>query len=121
MRNILSTAFWTSFLSYLVFALAEYLRPGFVSYNFSLHYLLLLSIVFGILWASLYKDYDQSGFLLILSFFAKILLSIVLFVILWKEGSVFGDMRIFLALVAAAVPWMLSFESEKNSEYENEY
>ena len=119
MRQIYATAFITSLLSYGIFALAEYTRPGFVSYNFSLHWFLLLALLFGVLWSFSIKGQERSELSSFVGIGLKVLLSVILFVLVWKEGVVFNDLRIFLALVAASLPWMISSRSEEiNEEYE---
>lgn len=102
---IIKTAFLTSFVSYGFFLLCEYLRPGFVSYVFSVHLILIPAIVFGIWWANVaIEPKDRSslwtGF--------KILAGLLLMIILWREGAVFGDMRIFICLIGLALPFVLS-------------
>jgi hypothetical protein len=119
MKKIFATAFITSLTSYGIFALAEYTRPGFVSYHFSLHWFLLLTIVFAVAWVLSMGEDEESVLPGFVGIIAKVILSILLFVLVWKEGLVFNDFRIFLALVAAMLPWMISFgEENMNNEYE---
>lgn len=111
MNKLLATAFWTSVISYGFFALADILRVGFVSYYFSVHWFLFISIILAVLWTYKYrytqknKKIDQ---LLIVLF--KILLSITLLVIVWSVGSSFQDLRPFMALVAGSLPWVVKFK-----------
>ncbi|MDP2631799.1 MAG: hypothetical protein Q8P30_03485 [Candidatus Uhrbacteria bacterium] len=118
MSRIAKTGFYTSLIAYVVFALADYWRPGFVSYVFSVHWFLLVSLVFGVMWTLSYRSADvedeETGKLRMIT--ATLLRSVVgisLLIIVWREGEVFGDFRIFLALVAFALPWLLSASKEK--------
>ena len=118
MKKMIATAFWTSFVSYGVFGLAEYVRPGFVSHHFSLHWFFLLTLVCGVWWATVYEEGQRSWRITAVLVAARALLSMTLFFLLWQEGQVFGDARFFLALVAAAFPWVVSSKHVLTEEYE---
>ncbi|MFH1712186.1 MAG: hypothetical protein ABH846_03050 [Patescibacteria group bacterium] len=107
MRDIAKIGFITSLISYGVFALADYLRPGFVSFTFSVHWFLLFLIVFGVWW-SIYDDQMSSSKVgTIVAWPIKIALGMLLFVIIWQEGEVFGDLRVFLALIGLLIPFFI--------------
>lgn len=110
MMNIAKTGFLTSLTSYAVFTLADFVRPGFVSYVFSVHWFLLSAILFGVWWGFVFKEAENDQpniFGLIGSLFAKTTLSTVIFLIFWRVGQGFGDMRGFLALTSASLPWLM--------------
>ena len=91
--------FITSGLTYLGLVFLEYLRPGFVANVFSVHWILVVAAVFGVWW---YKDAsDKSGRadLTLVTFVGLVFAALV-----WVEGSVFGDARLFIALAALVLP-----------------
>lgn len=106
MKSIAKTLFYTSLISYLVFGLAEYIRPGFVSYHFSLHWFVLPMIIGAILWSD---EKAKAGHVdKVFRVVVKILLNLLLFIIFWIQGKVFGDFRFIIALCALATPWIAS-------------
>ena len=110
MKTLLHTAFFTAFVSYGVFAFADYVRPGFVSYQFSVHWLLLAAVVFGVLSVVLRPSMGAGKSGRLFTYVTQLMLSCALFFLVWSEGAVFGDARIFLALVAMLLPWVVKFE-----------
>jgi len=107
--NVAKTGFLTSLTSYAVFMLADYARPGFVSYVFSVHWFLLSALIFGIWWSFTYNESQDDQIVigsLVGGLFAKIVLSVVIFIIFWRVGQGFQDMRGFLALSSASLPWL---------------
>ncbi len=48
---IARTGFWASFISYILFWLADLVRPGFVARYLSVHLFLLAAIIFAIWWS----------------------------------------------------------------------
>lgn len=118
MRSIAQTGFFVSILSYALFAVADYWRPGFVSYHFSVHWWLLAVIIFGGWWAKYSLESDKIDPSRLIAWPIKLATGALLFVILWEEGGVFGDFRIVLALVGLLLPWlvaMLLSKKEVNS------
>jgi len=107
MNKIAKTGFYISIISYFAFAFFDYLRPGFVSYVFSVHWFLLAAIIFGIIWASnLISEKNQGIIKRIIIEMSKFIIGVILFVIIWREGEVFGDFRILLALIGFLIPWI---------------
>lgn len=106
---IIKTAFLTSFVSYGFFLLCEYLRPGFVSYVFSVHLFIIPIIIFGVWWSVVTKEQSDRS-LIWIGF--KIFVGLLLMIILWREGAVFGDMRIFICLIGLALPFVLTHKSD---------
>ncbi|HAL50398.1 MAG: hypothetical protein UU40_C0003G0047 [Candidatus Uhrbacteria bacterium GW2011_GWD2_41_121] len=105
MKDVIAkTGFLVSVISYGFFLLCEYLRPGFVSYVFSVHLILIPAIVFGIWWAQV--AIERKGRSLMWIVF-KIFVGLLLMIILWREGTTFGDFRIFISLIGLALPFVL--------------
>jgi|GEM_PF-1576158 len=100
---IAKTGFYSSFIGYLIFILAEYARHGFVSFIFSPHLFLIAILVFG-LWWGLEGNYQTNKFSGLFSWLGLLLASLILFIIVWKEGEVFGDSRVIAALIAFCLP-----------------
>lgn len=105
MKMVIKTAFFVSLYSYGIFLLADYVRPGFVSYVFSVHLFLIPILVFGI-WLAFLGD-EESELSKGAKVFSRIIFSLILFVVIWREGSVFGDLRLVVAAVGFIVPWVV--------------
>ena len=52
--------FYTSLVSYLVFWLADVVRPGFVTRYFSVHLFLVPLLLFGIVWTGKLEEARQT-------------------------------------------------------------
>ncbi len=102
---ITRTTFLTTLASYLMFLLAEYFRPGFVSFIFSVHWFLLPLFVFALLW----MRFDSANMKTprVIKFVLFIITSLLLFILVWRETEVLADARVFLALIAALTPWII--------------
>lgn len=117
MKEIMKTGFLTAFISYIVFLLAEFLRPGFVSFIFSVHWFLLAMLIFGALttfWprASRFKPAD----LRLRPVLLALAVGLILGIMVWRSGAAFGDWRIFVTLAVAVAPitgWHFLQESDK--------
>lgn len=101
--RLLRTIFLTSVFSYVGFAFIDYVEPGVVSDVMSVHLWLLPIIVSGIFWALRAKNVESpsrgyEGPL------AAFLLGLVLGIVFWHNGNMFGDFRLLLALSTAALP-----------------
>ena len=109
MKDVLRTAFHMSTLSYVVFFLADYVRPGFVSYTFSAHWFLLSTIVFGIFYTltSPFAEGEEGYLTKSWRFMWRFVFGVVIALIVWQNGDLFGDLRIFVTLVGFFVPWLL--------------
>ncbi|MBU0646225.1 hypothetical protein KJ611_01960 [Patescibacteria group bacterium] len=99
--TLAKTGFLTSLISYLLFALAEVLRPGFASRYFSIHLFLLAAIIFGFWWAGRLKDFNDHW---LIQHVCAIIFGVVLFVLTWRLGAGFAEYRILMSLLAAAAP-----------------
>ncbi len=122
MKRIASTAFYVSLASYFIFALADYVRPGFVSYVFSVHWFLLTAIVSGA-WLMLCPHFPSgeagpgsaglptSHFLgRATAQLTRAMVGLALLIVFWQEGEVFGDFQIFIACTAFFLPWLISYK-----------
>lgn len=107
MKIIIQTAFYVSLLSYGAFVLADYVRPGFVSYVFSVHLFLIPIIAFGV-WLAAMNDAEHASGSRVLGITVKVVFSLVLFVLFWREGDVFGDLRLVVVACGFALPWIAS-------------
>lgn len=105
-QRLLCTAFYTSLATYLVLLMIEYKIPGFASYVFSVHLVLLLAVILGTIYAVTkpqpinYKWY----------YLPAAVVGLVLALIVWREGVIFGELRLFLSLGCLILPvWTVSF------------
>ena len=98
------TAFFTSLLSLAIFALAEWMRPGFVSRSFSFNWLIVAMVVFGLWWMN--EDPKPSSNRFFPWIFA-LLFALLAVMLVWNLGAGFGSMRLLLSLIAALVPFVL--------------
>ncbi|MBT3230662.1 hypothetical protein HN358_02670 [Candidatus Uhrbacteria bacterium] len=103
--TIAKTAFLTGLISYGVFLLFEYLRPGFVQYVFSVHWFLLAVIGTGIWLAVVAKDQKSTNKLWRL---VQLIVGLLLMIVMLREGEVFGDFRIVMALVGLVLPFVVA-------------
>ncbi len=99
--------FAVSFIIYLGLLFAEYLRPGFVSHVMNAHILWIAIIGFGayelaVDSESMNAKKQSRGSLLV-----SIIVGILLALIIWRLGSIFGDMRLFFALAVGILPFVL--------------
>lgn len=113
MSRIARTGFIVSLLSFGLFAAADYARPGFVSYAFSVYWFLFAAFAFGVWWALLSDDSEASKFF---AWPVKIAIGVALFALLWKEGGAFGDFRALFALVGLVLPWVLPMLLRSSTE-----
>ena len=109
MSSIAKIGFFTSIISYALFAFFDYLRPGFVSNVFSVHWFLFAAGVFASVFVYLggkqimpaHKTLGEIGTRV--GMFGT---GCILFLIFWREGEVFGDLRFLLALAIFFLPWV---------------
>ena len=99
--------FTVSLAVYLGLLFAEYLRPGFVSNAMNAHVLWIAIIGSGVYEftvdpRSTMKEKESRT-----STFASIIAGIVLGLIVWHLGTLFGDMRLFFALAVGILPFIL--------------
>lgn len=109
MRQIVKTAFCTSVITYVTLFLSDYIRPGFVSYIFSVHLVLIPVILFGVWWAFLETGEQEPEPKSRLWRYGIMALSLglLLAVIFWREGHAFGDFRLVLAAVGFFAPLII--------------
>ncbi len=103
--EIAKFGFLVSIFSYAFFLLCEYLREGFISFVFSVHIFLIPIIVFGFIWSQ-HEVCSKCNATII--FTIKLLAGVVLMVVLWREGGVFGDLRIIMSLIGFMLPFAMA-------------
>ena len=92
--------FMTFGLTYVVFLCLEYLRPGFVAHVFSVHWLLVVTAVFGAVWFRS-SSVNRGG-----SWAVAVagIIGLLAAIIVWTEGGVFGDARLFISVAVLCLP-----------------
>ena len=99
---IAKTGFYTSVISYLVFLLAEYCKPGFVSNHMSVHWFLFAAIVFAIWWSKNH-NLPKSGRPVIF-WTISILFGLLAAILVWQVGADFQEFRILSLILAFLLP-----------------
>ncbi|MBU0614033.1 hypothetical protein KJ766_01970 [Patescibacteria group bacterium] len=94
-NKIAKTGFFTSFTSYFVFLLADFIRPGFVSFHFSVHIILIFVLFFAFIWMSGSVQNSKERFYIILPFLLALIV-IVMQIDLYK--SMFGGAIVLISL-----------------------
>jgi len=117
MKELFSFAWKVFFASWIGFLFLDVLRPGFVSDVFFVHWFLLAagvcagvtlsspdpSMAGGVDRSDSSPDMGRKGGGRI----GVILAGAILNLFVWRGGEVFGDLRIFLAMLAFVLPWLL--------------
>lgn len=96
-----------SLVAYLGLLFAEYLRPGFVSNAMNAHVLWIAIVGF-----CAYEFVVDSQPMIEarrsrISHLASIVVGVVLALIVWHLGALFGDMRLFFTLTVGILPFIL--------------
>lgn len=118
MKTIAKTGFYTFAYSYIGFFFLDIIRPGFVSFHFSVHLFLVLAILFGIATCILYRD-EQMADSKWGELFFFLVTGFMLAGLIWREGVVFGDFRFLLAIapiILAVLSWFLTDVSKDYDE-----
>ena len=106
--HILSGLATTSWITYGLLLLLEWIRPGFVSYVFSPHLFLFISIILTTVFVGLHKpkcNHDHN-----LDTPKKILIglfAIIFCLFAWVESKGMGDLRFLISLGALLTPIMI--------------
>ena len=104
LERIARTGFLVSLASYLVFWLTDLIQPGFVSRYFSVHIFLLAMFIFGVVWASVMKQYTDRPWVhtpVVMVF------GIVLAILTWSLATELEVYRVPLVLIAFCTPSIL--------------
>ena len=101
---IAKTGFYISLISYLVFLLAEYVKPGFVSNYMSVHWFLLFTIVFAIWWSFVRCKNKPLRYRSVTYWLVSVCLGLLAAVIVWQAGSDLEEFRILSSILALALP-----------------
>jgi len=104
--------FLVTFVAYIAFLFAEYLRPGFVSSAMNVHALWMVMIgwiVVEILYDRVHRSSKEvlKNVSSNIPRFTMLIFGFVLTLIIWHIGSVFGDMRLFFAIAIGILPVVL--------------
>ncbi len=99
--KIARTGFFVSLISYGIFWSMDAMRPGFVARSFSVHLFLLGTIVFGVWWAIVVREYRERPWLQRL---CATILGFFLAVLTWRLGEGFGAFRFLMVIVALCLP-----------------
>ena len=90
----------------MTFLFLDVLRPGFVSDVFSVHWFLLGALVCGAAAISITPPaMEGKG---VAKIVGTLLAGTILSLLVWRAGEAFGDLRIFLAILAFVLPWGLT-------------
>lgn len=106
MSAVFRTGYLVSFASFIVFFVLEWLRPGFVTHVFSVHWFLFSAVVFGVLWMRSLSSTPVTRFQAP-AILGVSLLSILFAVFAWVNGQPFEDLRLLVTLAAFMVPWVV--------------
>tara|TARA_Y100000031_G_C8113545_1_gene334692 strand:+ start:152 stop:487 length:336 start_codon:yes stop_codon:yes gene_type:complete len=98
---IARTGFYVSTISYLVFLLADLIKPGFVSNYMSVHWFLLAAIVFAIWWGSRLESVRQR---VSVQYAVSVLFGLIAAILVWKAGVDLEEFRILTVILAFALP-----------------
>lgn len=101
METLARTIFLTSISSFLVFLIADLLRPGFVSNYFSVHWILLVVVGSGLWWALGERHGENRPVFQILVAFC---LGMALATVAWRIGEGFGEYVFLVVVVAFLTP-----------------
>ncbi len=110
--SIFRFGFLVTFIAYIAFLFAEYLRPGFVSSAMNVHALWIIMIGWIVVEVVYNQKHRLSGETskntsLNISRFTMLIAGLILVLIAWHIGSVFGDARLFFALAIGILPLVL--------------
>jgi len=100
-ERIAKTGFIVSVSAYVVYFLADVMKPGFVSNYMSVHLWLLAAIIFAIAWSTTFtKSHDHPN----IQFIVSVLLGVIAAMIAWKTGEDLAEFRILVTIIGATLP-----------------
>lgn len=100
-EKISRVGFFTSAAAYVVFWLADLLRPGFVARYLSVHLFLLAAFAFGVWWMRSVKEYRDWPFL---QYGLAVIFGVLLAILTWNAGAGFESYRLLAVAGAAVTP-----------------
>jgi hypothetical protein len=103
-ERIAKTGFFTGIISFIVFFNLDFLIDGFVSHYFSIHWILIITIIFGIWWSSRYTKVRKRA---VTNFIFAIILSAFLATVSWSITEIFEEYRVLVTLLVSITPFFL--------------
>ena len=100
-EKISRVGFFTSATAYVVFWLADILRPGFVARYLSVHLFLLAAFVFGVWWMRSVKEYHDWPFF---QYATAAVFGVLFAALAWNLGAGFESYRLLAVAGAAVTP-----------------
>lgn len=100
-EKISRVGFFTSAAAYVVFWIADLLRPGFVARYFSVHFFLLAAVVFGAWWMRSVREYHDWPFF---QYAFAVAFGALFATLTWNVGAGFESYRLLAVAVAAVTP-----------------
>lgn len=100
-ERIAKTGFFTGLTAYVLFWVADLLRPGFVARYLSVHVFLLAAIVFGAWWAVAVRTYRDWP---LAQYACAALFGALFAVVTWHAGAAFASYRLVAVAVAFVTP-----------------
>lgn len=104
--------FRVSAISYVVFFVADYVRPGFVSMVFTVHWL-LIPLLISFVGVMMMGDTQKS---MRIERMSASLFSVLLVFLVWKERLVFDDFFLLALVAGAMLPFLLRHALNKSVE-----
>ena len=98
---IARTGFYTSVVSYLVFLLADAIKPGFVSNYMSVHWFLFAAILFAVWWGSQPRKVSHLSYV---PYVLSVLLGFIAAILVWNLGTDLENFRILSSILAFLLP-----------------
>lgn len=111
-HTLLLTVFQASVWSYVVFWLADAIRPGFVARTFSVHIFGALALLSGLVLASSPTERRVHRLTRVLVPVMSALVGLVFF---WQIGQGLGTIRVWLAVLGSVVCTVVSIRSVSDS------
>ncbi len=103
-ETIARTGFLVSLTAYLVFLLADFARPGFVSNYMSVHWWLFAVIIFVFVWSARLEEVRDHP---VVQWLVSVMAGIIAAIIVWKIGLKLEEFRILVTLIALILPMVL--------------
>lgn len=113
LQSLTKTFFYTSSVTFLVYGLFEYIRPGFVSRYFPFHWLLLIVLISAIWWGKAEHDKKDNQMLL---FILAATTSLTGAVIVWQVSGDLKEYRLLVSCLTVLIPFGALSLLKKNGQ-----